>query len=303
MKLISVIIPAYNYADVLSNAVNSVLRQLDPLLHELIVINDGSTDETEQLLISLKEESQVEFEFYTKPNGGLASTRNFGVKKSVGDFLIFLDADDEMEEGALEKLTSFLQKNPEIQFLVAGYISIWPNSEKSKVKLPECLSKDPLERVRNYLVDKTISLANGATVMHRSVFSKGMYPEKFRNAEDIPVFAQVLANFNCDILPEVVLRINKHADSLRHNTQYGRQVGLNIIEETFHSGRLPDEFGILEKPFYVQRCLSLFRGYYISKDYVSAKEMFILALKADFTVLFKFSYSGKFFRMLFKAFP
>lgn len=300
MKL-SIIIPTYNYAYVLSNAINSVLKQLDPLLHELIVVNDGSTDDTERLLKELQQNSVVGFTFYTKPNGGSASARNLGIDKSSGDYLIFLDADDEMEEGALDKITSYLHQNPSTQFLIAGYVSIWPGGEKSKIKLPSELPNEAVLRVKQYLIDKKIPLANGATVIHRSIFLKGKYPEGFRNVEDIPVFAQALASYECRILPEVVLRINKHADSLRHNSIYSQQVGFRIVDEIFESGRLSEQFLDLKKPFYVQRCLSLFRGYYVAEKNDEAKEMFLLAFKADYRVLFKFSYSKKFITMLIKS--
>lgn len=297
--LISIIIPAYNYAEKVERAIQSVLAQLTDK-HELIVINDGSTDTTEVVLNNLLFATDHRFQVLHKKNKGLAATRNRGIKAAASDWFIFLDADDEMMPGALKEIEQHLEENPASRMIIGGYISVWPDNAKQKESLPKSLSASSISRVKGYLVDKTISLANGATVMHRDLFIKGMYPEHFRNAEDLPVFAQALANYHCTVLKRPLAKIHKHSTSLRHNVEYDRQVGLTLVKELFATKRLPEDCLQLEKAFTGQRALSLFRGYYTAKLYKEARQMYIYAFSVDWKVVFKFSYTRKYIKSLFK---
>ncbi|MDM1706961.1 glycosyltransferase family 2 protein [Thiopseudomonas alkaliphila] len=297
--LISVIIPVYNYADKIERAIQSVLTQLTSK-HELIVINDGSTDNTEAVLDNLLVTTGNRFQVLHKKNKGLAATRNRGIKAAASNWFVFLDADDEIVSGALKEIELHLEENPESRMIIGGYISVWPNNAKQKESLPKTLPVTALARVKGYLIDKTISLANGATVMHRDLFIKGMYPEHFRNAEDLPVFAQALANYHCTVLKRPLAKIHKHSTSLRHNVEYDRQVGLTLVKELFATKRLPEDCLQLEKAFTGQRALSLFRGYYTAKLYKEARQMYIYAFSVDWKVIFKFSYTRKYIKSLFK---
>lgn len=297
--LISIIIPAYNYAEKVERAIQSVLAQLTDK-HELIVINDGSTDTTEVVLNNLLFATDHRFQVLHKKNKGLAATRNRGIKAAASDWFIFLDADDEMMPGALKEIEQHLEENPASRMIIGGYISVWPDNTKQKESLPKSLPASSISRVKGYLVDKTISLANGATVMHRDLFIKGMYPEHFRNAEDLPVFAQALANYHCTVLKRPLAKIHKHSTSLRHNVEYDRQVGLTLVKELFATKRLPEDCLQLEKAFTGQRALSLFRGYYTAKLYKEARQMYIYAFSVDWKVIFKLSYTRKYIKSLFK---
>lgn len=296
LPLISIVIPAYNYADKLPRAVNSVLKQLTER-HELIVIDDGSTDNTQEVLAELQKENSG-FRVVYKENGGSASVRNRGICEAHADYLIFLDADDELTEEALQYIEEHIKLNPLSRMIIGGYTSVWPCNKRRKTSLPTPLPSDPLTRVKGYLIDKTISLANGATVMHRSLFEKGLYPEHFRNAEDLPVFAQALGNYECSVLKEPIALIHKHETSLRHNVSYDREVGLALVDEIFSSERLPSKFKVLKEPFVAQRALSLFRGYYVAGLYADAKQMYLMAVKSSWRSIFKMSYTKKFMKML-----
>lgn len=98
--LITVVIPAYNYAQSLRRAAVSVIAQLEKR-SELIIIDDGSTDDTpaviEQLLLDYPETLRTT----RQVNAGLAAVRNKGLDLAEGRYLIFLDADDEMVPGTL----------------------------------------------------------------------------------------------------------------------------------------------------------------------------------------------------------
>lgn len=86
---ISVIIPTYNNAQFLKDSITSVKNQSYENI-EIIVVNDGSTDHTEQVIADI----DVNLKYYVIDHSGAASARNFGVQKSSGEYIAFLDADD-----------------------------------------------------------------------------------------------------------------------------------------------------------------------------------------------------------------
>lgn len=290
---ITVIIPAYNYATFLARAVTSVVSQLRPD-DELLVIDDGSTDETPEVIEALHRQYPGAFRALRKANGGLASVRNLGIETARNDWLIFLDADDEQASGALALIRDHLASRPETRMVIGGHRSIDEHGRQREHAARD-LPDTPLGRVKAYLLDKTVSISNGACVMHRSVFEPGNYPEQFRNAEDIPVFAQVLAAFPVSTLLEPLAVIHKHSDSLRHDLSYSIKGGVELVDEVFR--RLPSSLQGLKKAFYMQRCLSLFRGAYLSSDRDAAKRFYRLALSSDWRTVLKLSYTRKALRI------
>ncbi|MDP9938464.1 glycosyltransferase family 2 protein [Ectopseudomonas alcaliphila] len=292
---ISVIIPAYNYARTLRRAAESVITQLD-VRTELLIIDDGSTDETPRVIDELARDYPGQFRSIRQVNAGLAAVRNKGIELAEGDYLVFLDADDEMVAGALAELNAHIEKKPDTRMVIGGHFSIHDGGRVAEHR-PDPLPKSSLERVRAYLIDKELRVSNGACAMHRDVFAVGLYPERFRNAEDIPVFAQVFARSVCSNLQAPLARIYKHDDSLRHNLAYGMQIGDQLIAEVFDTGRLPEEMHVLRKPFTAQRYLSLFRTFMVAGDVKAAKQFYRKALRADWRAIFRWTYTRKALRL------
>jgi len=294
--LISVVIPAYNYAKTLPRAVESVLAQLKGSIGELVVVDDGSTDDTWDVIGALQMAYPNAFRAISQKNGGASSARNCGIREAKGTYLVFLDADDELAAGALEAVRQHLSENPMSRMVIGGHYSV-KDDGKRREHLPVELPGSPSERLRAYLLDKRIALSNGACAMHREVFERGNYPERFRSAEDIPVFAQVLANYPCTILKKPLAVIYKHDDSLRHQFSHAKAGGLALVDEVFAPERVGVQYQSLKKEFLVQRCLSLFRSAYLAGDRIAAKEYFRLALRRDWRVLLNASYARKALRV------
>ena len=115
--LVSVIIPCYNHATLLREAVESVVSQTYPNW-ECIIVNDGSTDDTSNLgkyLIKLY--PQKSLRLIDKPNTGPADSRNLGVQQSSGKFILFLDADDKLHPKFLEECVEILLAKPKVGFV------------------------------------------------------------------------------------------------------------------------------------------------------------------------------------------
>ena len=105
---ISIIIPTYNRANLIKRAIESALRQTIPG-DEIIVVDDGSTDDTEQVLSPYREK----IKYFKIPNSGAGSARNFGICNSRNPLVAFLDSDDEWMPGKLELQRAFMEKCPD----------------------------------------------------------------------------------------------------------------------------------------------------------------------------------------------
>lgn len=294
--LFSVVIPAYNYAISLRRAVESVLRQPGGD-YELLVVNDGSTDDTERLLTDLEREYEGRLRNVTRTNSGLAATRNFGVNNTSGQYLIFLDADDAFCDDALSLLRGVIRENPGLGMAVGGHISVDSNGQQT-FNQPSFIPEQRLERVKQYLLDKELTLSNGSVAMHRDIFDHYLYPEKFRSSEDLSMFAYALANYPVARVDGAISFVYKHSDSLRHNVSLAKSIGLQIVDEIFDIKRLPGEFQTLKEGFAIQRLLSLSRTCYLSGDKTACREFFWRAFKRDWRVLLHWSYCRKFLRSL-----
>lgn len=122
--LISVIIPCYNHAVYLPKAIESVLEQDYPRV-EIIVINDGSTDETAAVAGNYKR-----VKYFYQENKGLAASRNIGLLKSKGAFIVFLDADDWLLPGAISKNYQSLAAAPGAAMVSGAHIFYYQPEEK-----------------------------------------------------------------------------------------------------------------------------------------------------------------------------
>jgi glycosyltransferase involved in cell wall biosynthesis len=111
MKTISVIIPMYNVAKYLETCVSSVLNQdIEERDYEILMINDGSLDDSEEVAKNLA--SRIpSIKIITQENKGLGGARNTGIKNAIGEFLIFLDADDLLFKGSLKNLIQICEKD------------------------------------------------------------------------------------------------------------------------------------------------------------------------------------------------
>ena len=114
---VSVVMPAYNVEKTIGRAIDSVIHQTYNNL-ELIIVNDGSTDATLDVIRGYEDSRIV---VVCQPNGGLSCARNTGIEKATGDYLTFIDSDDWYEECYLERMVSSFMSNHS-QLTVCGMI-------------------------------------------------------------------------------------------------------------------------------------------------------------------------------------
>lgn len=118
MEKVSVIIPTYNRGKLIERSVRSVLNQTYENI-EVIVVDDGSLDNTEEVVKSIKDERII---YYKQENGGAAKARNTGVSLATADYIAFHDSDDVWREDKLSKQMAFLKENPEYGMVYSNFL-------------------------------------------------------------------------------------------------------------------------------------------------------------------------------------
>jgi len=192
--LISVIIPTYNRAYILSKAIESVLNQTFKDL-ELIVVDDGSTDETPYLV------SKYPIIYVRKPHRGVSHTRNVGVLKAKGDFIAFLDSDDAFVEDKLEKQIKFFEKYPDYKIVQTD--EIWYKGDK-KIN-----PKKIHQKAEGWFFDRAIKLcvvSISTVLIKREVFSEiGLFDEDFPVCEDYEFWLRVALKMPVGLIKEYLV--------------------------------------------------------------------------------------------------
>jgi glycosyltransferase involved in cell wall biosynthesis len=145
---ISVIIPAYNSGAYIERAINSVLSQTRPS-DEIIVVNDGSTDNTSEILKRYGNKIKV----IEQSNAGVSAARNAGIGAAAGDWIAFLDADDEYLPEKLRLQSEAVQRNPGLCWVTGNYF--FCQCRNNHRRYP-ALSAEKIEAVRDSLAGKEI---------------------------------------------------------------------------------------------------------------------------------------------------
>ena len=180
--LVSVILPTYNRAWTLKDAVDSVLFQDYPNI-ELIIIDDGSKDNTQKLLEPYKNEIIV----LTQENKGVSAARNAGIKKSRGEFIALLDSDDAWDKRKISCQVEFFQRNTKA--LICQTEEIW--IRKGKRVNPKLKHKKPSGLIFEPSLDLCL-VSPSAVMMRRELFEqKGYFNEDFLVCEDYDLWLRV----------------------------------------------------------------------------------------------------------------
>jgi len=252
---ISVVIPTHNHARELERALRSIADQGDPGA-EIVVVDDGSTDDTAAVLARLRAEFPSPLVVLHQPNRGPSAARNAGIRVSTGDYLYFLDADDRLLPGALALFRSALARQ-KADFLFGGRIEAVQGRRRTLEPPP--LTGDRLQDFTDYVTRARPTIAQGCAVFARRVFDRIAWPEELRVAEDLVVHAQALALFDSRCFPEAVAEIGEdRGKSLRRGLDRSDDL-LRTVDRIFDPGLLPPPMMGLRPTYEGLTHLTLFR--------------------------------------------
>lgn len=106
--VVTIIIPVFNQSHTIKRCMDSILSSGSTINREIFLINDGSTDDSEQVCLRYEKEYE-EVKYFYQENKGVSAARNLGIKHATGKYIFYLDADDELEVGTIEKVTAFFE--------------------------------------------------------------------------------------------------------------------------------------------------------------------------------------------------
>jgi len=206
--LVTVIIPTYNRAHLLNRAIRSVLSQTFQDW-ELIVVDDGSTDNTEEIVKGFSD-SRLHY-IRHKVNCGAPAARNTGIKMAQGDYIAFLDSDDEWLPEKLEKqLKIFENSEDEVGVVYTGAVFIDEETGKVRIKKPWAKGKIFLEELAFNPVGST-----SRVMVKRECFDKcGGFDEEMESNEDWEIWIRLAEHYNFNYVEEPLVRYFEHKDSL-----------------------------------------------------------------------------------------
>jgi glycosyltransferase involved in cell wall biosynthesis len=196
--LISVIIPMYNSELTILSCINSILKQTYKGIIEIIVISDGSTDNSNFIVEDIIKHNQTKHSIYlyNKPNGGVSSARNIGLKVAHGDWIALLDSDDEWLPNKLERQMQVLQNNPDIDFLGT-------NRNNEILKRIYFKKVHHLQKVTAILLLIKYIYATPTVIFKKKVINTaGFFDEYQTHLEDNKFFISVCSKYNCYFLNE-----------------------------------------------------------------------------------------------------
>lgn len=186
--MISVIIPLYNKSLTVCRTVATILQQTYKDF-ELIIVDDGSTDDSLDLLKSRFNDSRIRY--ISKTNSGVSATRNLGVKESRGDWVTFLDADDLWLPTYLEEMVGTIRRNPDADMVGCASYGVYWGSKVIKTNrlIDNYYCK---EGNINYFMCIDCMSHIGATCIRKEIFNHiGGFNTCIKNNEDIQLMAKI----------------------------------------------------------------------------------------------------------------
>ena len=223
--VVSVVIPAYNVAWCIRRAVDSVLGQ-DFRRCELIVVNDGSTDQTAEVLAAYGEKLRA----IDQPNRGMSAARNAGIRSAGGMYIAFLDADDWWLPGKISRQVELMESRPEV-----GFCSTAARVEDGDGRLLNqwgCAQSNT--NMLETLFARNAAIAGGcsAVMVRRGLFDRvGMFDETLGGFEDPDLWMRLAAVSGYACIDETLAVILRRERSVSRNLDSMRSAALRSMRK------------------------------------------------------------------------
>jgi glycosyltransferase involved in cell wall biosynthesis len=225
---VSIVIPAYNAAWCVRKAIDSVLAQ-DYHDRELIVVNDGSTDDTVSVLASYGSAIRV----IHQPNGGMSNARNAGIRAARGEFLAFLDSDDWWLPQKLGRQVGLLRAQPDLGFCSCA--ARVENPEGRLLNLWGCPAWKGSFVAHLFGSSADVPGSCSAVLARRAlVLQVGAFDETLRGAEDPDLWIRLAAVSDYSCLPEPMVVILRRPGSVSRNLEAMRESTLRMMKKNRH---------------------------------------------------------------------
>ncbi len=239
MPTVSVVIPTYNRAKMLTDAVESVLRQTHPV-DEIIVIDDGSTDNTPATI----EQFGDKLRYIRQANAGPSTARNRGVAEAHGDFIAFQDSDDHWTPNKIATQLDFLSTHPRVEVVFGLMADVHTAADELIPVMRNQFVYDQLRRA-NGVVENMLGLLlldnmipTPTVLMRRACFDRiGGFDPNLHIAEDFDLWLRAAAEFQFGFIDDILLKRRRHEGNLINESATRLHYRLQVLE------RLPERLG------------------------------------------------------------
>lgn len=201
---LSIILPVYNTEQYLEKCLNSILNNTFQDF-ELIIVNDGSPDNSEKIILDFKDKYKDKIVYIKKENGGLSDARNFGLKHAKGEYISFIDSDDYIEHDMYEKMMNKLEQHP-FDIVACDVNLVYENSDKIDVVSSgydkDLFDKQEIKQTMIYFYPTVWNKIYKAEIINEITFLKGVWYEDlefmlrvYPNITSIGVVKEPLHNY------------------------------------------------------------------------------------------------------------
>ncbi len=195
MNKVSIIVPVYNVSNYVSKCVESIIAQTYSNI-EILLVDDGSTDNSPKICDELGEKDS-RIKVYHKQNGGLSDARNFGIAKSSGDYLFFVDSDDFIESETIEVMLNAIIDNKADISICNRFIIF--DSGKKYIKFKQekdCYKMNNIEAIFEMNNFEKFDMSATCKLFKKNLFENIMFPVG-KISEDFFIMYKILDNANC----------------------------------------------------------------------------------------------------------
>jgi len=204
MPTVSVILPAYNAAAFIEPTLHSVLNQTYKDF-EFIVVDDGSTDATRQVL----EKYADKIQYVYKNNGGQSSSRNAGIKIAQGKYIALIDHDDLWLEQKLELQVREIQKSQTVGMVTCGSVLFRGNVDVES-EIPRINSKPRQQLIRELLLKNLLGSCSKTLIRTECFRTLGLFDESLRMAEDWDLYLRIAQAYDIRCIEKPLVRYRLH---------------------------------------------------------------------------------------------
>lgn len=225
---VSVVVAAYNRARLLPETVESILQQRFRDF-ELIVVDDGSTDNTREVLESYRNRIRL----YKQENRGPSAARNLGIRHARGQWIAIQDSDDLCAPDHLEVLCDFVQKNPHYAMVFANGAYLGGPEHKRQTIIPEEKSRRLARKGVELtdLFDKSIVRLQAALISKESYLALGGLDETLRICMDLDLAFRFYMCYPMAYLESVVFYYRKHEGNIGRNQELRLLENIRVVEK------------------------------------------------------------------------
>ena len=229
---VSILIPTYNRANLVPRAIESVLAQTYKD-YEIIVVDDGSTDNTKQVLENYKDRIKYFFE----PNAGVSAARNLGLKYISGDFLVFLDSDDIIYPDKLQIQTDYLIKHPKVDVVYSG----WKEIDNNSLSIELEYKPDNPANIFKKLIWESYAFPIHAAMIRKTCLKKvPEFDTTLPASEDTDFWVRLaLAGYKFGSTPDLVCEYIRTPNSLSQDKSLLHELDNQLLQKNFSDPSFP----------------------------------------------------------------